>query len=94
MESVEFDYSLKNIPVPDKLTYTKLLFFQWEKWVRRARWRVLEFLGKLGTREKPTFGFKTRNSPPSHPQLDPFEHAVYNMFREIKHKPTKDSFQN
>ena len=40
MEKISLKYSLKDIPIPRKETYIKLLFAKTNSFIRRIRWKV------------------------------------------------------
>ena len=58
------DYSNKNILIPSRQDYKIHLLSKAEKFIKRIRWKALEFLGKLESTVKETYGFKSRNCPP------------------------------
>ena len=67
------NYSDKNIPIPSKQTYKIHLISKTEKFIKNIRWKALQFLGKLESSDKITYGFKTRNCPPVVEELTNFE---------------------
>ena len=75
MERTNFTYSLKNIPTPTKKNYHLKLIDKVESVIKRMRWKAAFFLNKTNEDlEKPeTFGFKTKNTPQSVPELASFE---------------------
>ena len=48
MEQVNFNQSLKNIPVPDKRTYREDLIGAIEKVIKNMRWKALAFFKPFG----------------------------------------------
>ena len=44
MERVNFQYSMRNIPIPTNKEYTKRLIEKTEDVLRRMRWKALFFL--------------------------------------------------
>ena len=46
------DYSDKNIPIPSRQDYKIHLISKTEKFIKRIRWKALEFSGKLESTEK------------------------------------------
>ena len=65
--SINFPYSMKNIPVPSKKVYLKILIDKIELLIKRIRWKALFF----GNETESTFnyGFKTRKCQPQHKDL-------------------------
>ena len=58
------NYSTKNIPIPTKHEYTIKLISKVEQFIKRMRWKALQFLDKLDNTVQENYGFKTRKSPP------------------------------
>lgn len=88
MERILFDYSLKNIPIPSEKEYIEKLIDTTEQFCKRLRWRVYFYLNpehRSGVME--TYGFKSRKSPPSLPELLNFEKRLSDMIRDIKLRP-------
>ena len=56
------------------------------------RWKALEFLGKLGSNEKETFGFISHNIPPPVKELAEFESDLLTMFHNIEFRPVRNNF--
>ena len=54
------NYSTKNIPIPTKHEYTIKLISKVEQFIKRMRWKALQFLGKLDNTVQENYGFKTR----------------------------------
>ena len=71
MDQRNFPCSIKNIPVPSKKLYLKILTDKVELLIKRMRWKALFF----GNESKSTFkyGFKTRNCSRQHKDLMEFE---------------------
>ena len=66
MEKLSFDYSLKNIPLPDKRSYQLKLIAKIESVLKRMRWKVHFFLSKENQQPETLkiYGFKSCNHPP------------------------------
>ena len=64
-----------------------------EKFIKRIQWKALEFLGKLESTEKETYGFKSRNCPPIVEEVAHFEHNLMMMIKNIQFKYIKNDFQ-
>ena len=87
------DYSDKNIPIPSRQDYKIHLLSKTEKFIKRIRWKALEFLGKLESTEKETYGFKSRNCPPIVGEVANFEHDLMMMIKNIQFTNIKNDFQ-
>ena len=61
MERFDINYSKKNIPIPQEKEYITQLISNVESVTKRMRWKASQFLGKLESNEKQTFGFKSTN---------------------------------
>ena len=71
MDQLIFPYSMKNIPVPSKKLYLKILIDKVELLIKRLRWNALFFENESQSIFK--YGFKTRKYPPQHKDLMEFE---------------------
>ena len=56
------------------------------------RWKALQFLGKLESNGKQTFGFKSTKCPPAIDELGPFESDLQRMIKNIKFRPIWNKF--
>ena len=89
MERVNFDYSLKNIPIPGKNPYLKIMIQKLEKFIRRIRWKVFFFKRYPAEKEENTlsnFGFKSTKTPPSNMNLTCmkwFEILIFKLYQMI-----------
>ena len=84
---------MKNIPLPSRHEYKMLLVAKTESVIRRMRWKVLAFDGKLAPSSKNTYGFRSPNDPPPSPDLMQFESDVMDMIRNIEFRPVNNEFQ-
>ena len=71
MEKINFNYSLKNIPIPSKTSYELKLIEKIESVIKRIRWKAFFHLNKNGRDEMETekFGFKSKNCSPQSKEL-------------------------
>ena len=86
MEKSSFNYSLRNIPFPDKSSYTLKLMEKIESVTKRMRWKAYFYLNKE-TQEKQqesTSGFKSRHHTPQCNLLKEFEKDVFDIIKSIK----------
>ena len=94
---VNFNYSMKNIPIPSKNAYLKNLIFKLESFIKQILWKVYFF-------EKPNevdyattvnnFGLKSVLTPPENKHLNVFEEALYDLVRNIEFKRANTVFQS
>ena len=95
MDKVNFNYSLKNIPLPIKDTYRKKLIQKVESFIERIRWKAFfferqcEYNNEIAT----NFGFKSVKTPPKNGNLNQFESDLYNMVQNIECKKVKSNLQ-
>ena len=93
MEKFNIDYSTKNIPIPTKHEYTIQLIFKVEQFIKRMRWKALQFLGKLDNTVQENYGFKTRKCPPCVEELVDFENDMMYLVKNIELRNANNSFQ-
>ena len=96
LQQKQFDYSLKNLPIPSKSTYIKSFINNLENFIRRLRWRAHFFDREEKENSRPasnTFGFKTELAPPQHHSLNAFENDLYKMARNIEFRNKPNEFQ-
>lgn len=93
MERTSFNYSTKNIPVASENCYTKRLIEKTEEFLRRMRWKAFHFLSPTTPADKNTFGFKSKNCPPSVEEMRAFEEGMINIIKNIEYKDVKCQFQ-
>ena len=74
MEKINFEYSMKNIGIPQNKTYLLQLIGKTEMVIKRMRWKVL-CNGKKETNRIITewYGLKSLNTPKQVKELIPFE---------------------
>ena len=94
MDKVNFDYSLKNIPIPDQNNYLKSLIDKTQKFFQRIRWKVYWIdKEKNDDIQKEKYGFKTEKCAPQHHELVKFENDIMNIIQNIEYRPEKTKFQ-
>ena len=95
MEKISFNYSLKNIPLPNKDAYRKNLIHKVESFIKRIRWKAFFFENKYENVNEPqdNFGFKSVKTQPKNENLNPFESDLYDLVKKIEFKNTSSAFQ-
>ena len=91
MDQRNFPYSMKNIPVPSKKLYLKILIDKVELLIKRMRCKALF----LENESESTFiyGFKTRKCPPQHKDLMEFEDDLQKMISNVQFRRVKNDFK-
>ena len=92
---MNFDYSMKNIRFPTNQEYTKRLIEQTESVIKRMRWKTFFYLNpdKRPRKQKETFGFKSRNTPPQVAEMIKFEDDLLHVIANIEFIDSKCHFQ-
>ena len=96
-EKITFGYSSKNIPIPSKSSYLKVMINKLESFVKRLRWRAFFFeRGSTDTDASisDNYGFKSEKTPPQNDGLSAFETDLYHMVKNIKFRKVRNQFQN
>ena len=110
MNCQNFNYSMKNIPIPNNNSYKLLLIEKIESFIKRLRWKALFYIDKNENKSnknndenisatqnsdyKNNFGFKTKNTPPPVAELERFEDDLFDIAKNIKLKKTNNEFQD
>ena len=90
MERANYNYVLKNIPIPIKNTYLKNMITKVEAIVRSMRWKAyFHNFAEITS----NFGFKSTKSPPPNQLLVTFENDLYELTLTIKFKLIQNQFQ-
>ena len=93
METFKIEYSIKNIPQPSKHEYKIKLISKVESVIKQMRWKTLEFLGKLDSTQKETYGFNSSKCPPIVDELSDFENELMFLAKNIEFRNINNSFQ-
>ncbi len=95
MEKLNFDYSVKNIPIPSRNDYLQRLIEKTEQFLRRMRWKAFFFLNPdTPSSSKNTYGFKSAKNPPPIDELKEFEDGMLHMIQSTKFKTVNNPFLN
>ena len=97
MDPINFNYSLKNIPISNNKVYTKCLLSKIESVIVRMRWRALFFDNdEVIEEDEPGMKrlFKSNRSPPQNEKLLAFEDELYEVVKSLEFKRVKDPFLN
>ena len=93
MEQFNFNYSLKNIPIPSQREYLTELIRSTEKFFRNFQFVAWHFLNPSAKIEKETFGFRTIKAPPKVPELEQLGIRLEAMIRNVEFRYFDNNFQ-
>ena len=94
MERLYTDYSDRNIPIPLQNEYKLQLISKVEHLLKRMRWKILQFQGKLESDNKETYGFKSRKCPNGIDELSKFEDDLMLMIKNIEFRNVSNRFED
>ena len=94
MRQIRFNYSLKNIGLPNHDEYRRNIIHKKESVIHRMRWKAHFFLhgDNNDTQKTNSYGLKSTRSPPSAPELKTFEDDVIKMISNILFRDCNDEF--
>lgn len=94
LTTTTFNYSTKNIPIPDNKQYFKCMISKTEKFIRNIRWKAFFYLNPdIKADDKETYGFRSTKPAPTIPELREFEDGLLHIIQNIKFRDIKDEFQ-
>ena len=100
MKLIEFDYSLKDIPIYSNKSYTLKIFDQTAKFINRLRWKAFYFENKntdatatLDDTPKDIDIYNSRRSAPVMDRLKAFESDLFDLIQNIKFTHYKSEHQ-
>lgn len=88
-----FNYSLKNIPIPNQDAYMRQLIFSVEKVLQRIRWKAHFFFNPNDRPKLERFGFASPLNALQYPELINFESDVTHLIANLEFKEVKSQFQ-
>ena len=96
MQQIRFNYSLKNIGLPTHDEYRRNIIDKTESVINRMRWKAHFFLRnneeQQSSGRNPTFGLKSKQSPPSVPELKRFEEDIIHLIENIEFNNSTNEF--
>ena len=94
MQKLEFSYSLKNIPMPSRMEYQKVLTDKMDKFLGRIRWKLFWFRNENARKEKlETYGFNSTRYPPTSKEPRDFETDMMELISKIEMKHFSNNLQ-
>ena len=93
MEAVNFGHSVKDIPIPSKKEYQKMMINSYENFIWPLRWKVFHFFNPNSKSKKETYGFKSLKFPQQFEELKDFEEEFRDLIVNIEFKDHKNAFQ-
>ena len=95
MEKINFNYSLKNIPVPSKSSYKLKLIDKIENVNKRMRLKAHFFInGNSKETKKEVHGFNSKQDPSQIKELGMFEKDLLELVKSVKFRNRNDKFEN
>ena len=93
MDSIDFGYSMKNIPIPSRNSYMYKLIEKTELLLKRMRWKAF-FFDKEPESNDDSYNtiYKSKKCPPQIQDLKLFESDIIKMIENIKFKVTSNEF--
>ena len=98
MDSIDFGYSMKNIPLASKESYKYKLIDKTEKPLKRIRWKAHFFDKHNDSNKKKSdpiinaFRLKSRKFPLQIPEMNEFENDILRMIENIEFRRVSDEF--
>ena len=93
LKKASLEYSLKNIPIPNRNAHLRSIINKTEEFLQRVRWKVHFFENPSDKGLKETYGFgTTRNAPQSKSLID-FEHDLTHLISNLEYSDMKTPFQ-
>ena len=94
MEKESLDYSTKNIPVPSRKLYRKILTGKTQKFIHNARWRGYFCLHpNEKSPNKETYGLKSTSPAPFVQEMKIFEEKLAKLITNVKFDRKPNHFQ-
>ena len=88
---------MKNIPIPTRFEYQKMMALKVESFIRRLRWKMIfikpskEDLNTTFVGPETTYGFRSEAKPRFVPELADFEEDLYDLLRKIEYTSAPSS---
>ena len=94
MKKTEFSYSSKNIPMPSRMEYQKVLMDKVEKFLGRVRWKLFWIRNTEAKKEKlKTYGFRSTKYLPTSRELREFDNDMVDLITQIEIKFCSNTMQ-
>ena len=97
LEKANFDYSMKNIPIPHRDVHMRGTINKTEEFLQRLRWKVHFFENPPPPNKlhkvKETYGFNTTRNAPQSKSLIDFEHDMTHLIANLEYTDYKSKFQ-
>ena len=92
MERFDINYSKKNIPLPSEKQSKVQLISKVGSFIKRMRWKAMQFQKKLDPNETETYNFKRNKRPPAIEKLSEFESDFISIIKNIQSRPMRNNF--
>ena len=95
MDLQNYNYSMKNVPIPTDEQYQLELLHSIHSVSSRCQWRAAHYLDpNLSRNNKETYGLKTSKAPPLVKELKVFQDGLCDIAKNIKFKRVRNNFLN
>ena len=94
MEQVKYDYSHKNIAIPNREEYKIDLSNRMETFVNKLRWKAFFFFENDKIKKEEKYGFKSNKKAPAIKELAAFESDFIDLVNKIQFRKLRKPFQN
>ena len=93
-----FEYSLKNVPIPPRTTHLRGIIASTERFIQNARWKCYYHLNPKQPTDNPKphtnyYGFKSPNSAKKVNELVAFEKDLNHLISSLEYTDYKNPFQ-
>ena len=93
MEEIKFDYSMKNIPLPNRDNYLKKMIHEVQLFFQRSRWLYFWINQDKQTKKKETYGFKTEKSAPASNEMTHYENDIIHLISNIEYREVTNEYR-
>ena len=95
MDHLNFNYSMKNVPLPSEDEYKIEFLNSIHNFDTRMRWRAYWYLNpQLPKPNKETFDLKTSIPPPHVPEMKVFQDGLCDIAQNLKFRKMNETFLN
>ena len=94
IERKNFNYTMKNIPLPTNDSYRSNLLAKIESFINRMKWKPHFFIYPSNKSNIKRFALQSTRSPPQVDELKPFENELLRMLESLKFRQVHDEFQS
>ena len=93
MDQVNYNCSIKDIPLPSKKEYRIQLIHSTKKFFDNLCWRVWHYKNPNNNERTETYGFPSTRKVPRDEDLKTLESELYDLVENIEYRDAKNDFQ-